>query len=271
MIKKRGLSAILMMSVFGLFVAPAQAVVVGLELSLLLDTSGSIDSSEFQLQKQGYSDAFRSTSVQDAILANPTGQIAVNMVMWSGTRSQSEVVGWTMISNIDEANAFADSIDSVDRPFGGNTAPQSALSFAAPLFNSNNFDADRQVIDVSGDGEASGRSGTTGRDAALSAGVDTINGLVIGGDSTVLSYYTDNIQAGSNSFVAQAADFDAFGIAIGNKLGREITPDPIPDQDPDSGPIPNPVPIPAALWLFGSGIGGLLALKRRRSLDIIAV
>jgi hypothetical protein len=86
-----------------------------------------------------------------------------------------------------------------------------------------------------------------------------------------LSYYTDNIQAGSNSFVAQAADFDAFGIAIGNKLGREITPDPIPDQDPDSGPIPNPVPIPAALWLFGSGIGGLLALKRRRSLDIIAV
>jgi hypothetical protein len=87
-----------------------------------------------------------------------------------------------------------------------------------------------------------------------------------------LSYYTDNIQAGSNSFVAQAADFDAFGIAIGNKLGREITPDPIPDQDPnpDSGPVPNPVPIPAALWLFGSGIGGLLALKRRRSLDIVA-
>ncbi len=248
------LSAILMIAFFSLFVTPVQAVVVGLELSLLLDTSGSIDANEYQLQRQGYSDAFRSASVQNAILSNPTGQIAVNMVMWSDAGDQSEVVGWTMISNIDEANAFADAIDSVNRPFGGSTAPQSALSFAGPLFNSNNFDADRQVIDVSGDGvQNSGLGGTVGRDAALAAGVDTINGLVIGGSSSVLSYYVNNVQAGSNSFVAQASDFDAFGAAISNKLGREIT------------NTPNPVPVPAALWLFGSGILGMLGLKRSRS------
>ena len=60
--------------------AEAGAVPVGLELMLLVDTSGSIDNTEYQLQRTGYVQAFQSAAVQNAILANPTGSIAVTYI-----------------------------------------------------------------------------------------------------------------------------------------------------------------------------------------------
>ena len=47
---------------------PASATPVGLELTLMLDVSGSISASEFDLQKSGYVQAFNSAAVQNAIV-----------------------------------------------------------------------------------------------------------------------------------------------------------------------------------------------------------
>lgn len=56
----------------------AQAVVVDSELVLAIDISVSVDAGEFNLQRQGYVDAFNSAAVASAIAGGPTGSIAVS-------------------------------------------------------------------------------------------------------------------------------------------------------------------------------------------------
>jgi hypothetical protein len=226
---------------------------VDLELSLLVDVSGSVDSTEFDLQKQGYVNAFKSASVVNAIQSGAIGKIAVNFIYWSGSSEQQEAVGWTVINDLASATAFADAIDNTLRPFGGSTSISGGLDFAAPKFNTNDFDGTRKVIDVSGDGSNnSGRSIFDARNDALSA-VDTINGLTIGDDS-LARYYTDNVIGGSDSFVIASDNFTDFESAVLKKLKKEI-----------STPIPEPTTILGTL-VFGSLGGGALLRRKRRKI-----
>jgi len=51
----------------------AQAVPVSLELALLVDVSGSVNATEYNLQKTGYIDAFNNIGLQNAIASLPGG------------------------------------------------------------------------------------------------------------------------------------------------------------------------------------------------------
>lgn len=231
--------------------APANAqTAVGLELSLLLDVSGSVDANEFALQRDGYVNAFNSAAVQNAIVGlAPVGGIAVNMILWSGASEQSQVIGWTHIDTAAEAGAFATAVSGVGQAFQGLTAPGSAINFAVPLFN-NNFTGTRLVIDVSGDGqENDGTSTSAARDAAVLAGI-RINGLPIG-DASLTTWYQNNIQGGTNSFTLPAASFADFNAAIQQKLVAEITDTPVPE--------------PTTMALLGMGLLGLGYVRRRRA------
>lgn len=239
------------------FAAPqAQAVPVGLELVLLVDVSGSVDATEFALQKTGYVQAFQSAAVQNAILASVGGAIAVTYIEWSGSAQQSQAVGWTLINSAASANAFAAAINGTARAFNGQTAPGSAINFALPLFGSevgesgNGFESARQVMDVSGDGaQNQGADTSDARDNALNVGVDTINGLAILGEAGLQAFYQNNI-VGGGGFLVLADDFADFGAAIQDKLIREIS----------------NVPEPATLALFGAGLAALALMRRRRTL-----
>jgi hypothetical protein len=68
---------------------PSHAVNVGLELALLIDVSGSVDPTEFALQRDGYVNAFNSLAVQSAIANSVGGAIAVTLIQWSGRASNS--------------------------------------------------------------------------------------------------------------------------------------------------------------------------------------
>lgn len=222
---------------------PAHAqTAVGLELALLADVSGSVTTAEYNLQLQGYVQAFQSAAVQNAIINGP-GSIAVTFIEWSAGTQQSTRVGWTLINSAATANAFAALLNNNTRAFtGGNTAPGSAINFAVPLFASNTFTAPRQVIDVAGDGaENSGANTATARDNALAAGIDTINGLAILGEAGLQTWYNLNIKGGTNAFVEPAVNFDAFALSLQRKLVWEIT----------------GVPEPASILTFAIALLGL--------------
>lgn len=236
------------------------ATVVDVELSLLIDVSGSVDSTEFNLQRQGYVDAFLNPVIQNLILdkdsGNRLGKIAVNAIYWSGASQQIQAVGWTLIDSAQASIDFANTLFGTSRTYSGLTAPGNAINFAVNSINTNDFDGKAKVIDVSGDGSQNdGVSTATARTNAITTGgIDRINGIaILGSEGGLQTWYENNIKGGTDSFVIAASGFDTFGAAIEQKLAYEIT-----------GTNPNVVPLPAAAWLLGAGIAGFGVIRRRQ-------
>jgi len=210
---------------------------VDVALVLAADVSRSINSDEFQLQRQGYAGAIASPDVVKAIRAGTHGKIALTFVEWAGATEQQIVVDWQIIQDIASAKSFADTLLAAPRAFYGRTSISAALDFAMTRLKESGVKAERQVIDVSGDGtNNAGRSLVDARDAALGAGV-TINGLAIinerneifGGFSGhtqppggLPNWYRENVIGGPGSFLLVVADFESFGEAMTNKLLNEI-------------------------------------------------
>ncbi|MFZ5427069.1 MAG: DUF1194 domain-containing protein [Thermodesulfobacteriota bacterium] len=223
---------------------PAGAVPVALELALGIDVSGSVDASEYTLQKNGYINAFNNIAA-----FGPFSPFAVTYYEWSGASEQSQLVAWTLVTNTAEASAFAALIGGTSRAFSGLTAVGSAISYGAGLFNGNGFEGTRLVLDISGDGETNdGGSTTAARDAAAAAGI-TINGLPIGGAS-INAFYTNNVIT-AGGFTVPADSFADFQGAVFSKLQREITP-------------PPSIPEPGTMLLMGIGAAGVTFMRRRK-------
>ncbi len=237
------------------------ATLVDLELSLLVDVSGSISTTEFNLQKQGYVDAFANSSLfNDFISKGNLGKIAANLIYWSGTNQQQEVVGWTLIDSVASLQSFSDAINATTRPFSGSTAPGSAINFATPRFFNNDFDGTRLVIDVSGDGvQSAGANTAAARDNALASGVDAINGIVIGGGSALFNFYDNNVKGGTGAFVLSANSFEDFASTVEQKIQTEIS---VP-TDPES--VPEPASLIGLLGLGAFGVTTKLKLSQKQS------
>ncbi len=253
--------------------APAQAQQVDLAIVLAADISGSIDDAEFNLQREGYARAFQSSQITSLF----DGSLSVAVAYTNWANEAETVLDWTILDSAADSSAFGSAIRSSARAtgIGSFTHIGNAIDDAVSLiFNEGVGDeftgADRYVIDVSGDGR--NNSVTTNvndpanippvidaRDAAITAGVNAINGLVIlNNDSGLGQYYDDYVIAGTNqdgspAFVLGVNDFDDFEQAMITKLKAEIT---------GTGPvIPEPSTIGALSLL---GMVGFLGYRRFR-------
>ena len=201
---------------------------------LAVDVSRSIDDDEFQLQRRGYAEAFQNPAVITAIRGTPHGQVAVAFMEWAGADFQRVVIPWTVISDAESGQLFAEQLLREPRSFYGWTSISGAIDFSVRMFETAPFQPQRRVIDVSGDGvNNSGRPSAAARDAALQRGI-SINGLVIMNDNPNPGYggafqpaldqfYRDNVIGGPGAFVVAVDDFESFAYAILNKLIREIS------------------------------------------------
>lgn len=210
----------------------AQQVAVDLELVLAVDVSGSVDADEAVLQRQGYVDAFRDPMVIDAIKRGLHGAIVVMYMEWAGEPYQIPIVGWTRISNAEEAATFADKLAAAPIAVHLWTSISSIITVGAALIQQNKYEGARQVIDVSGDGANNdGQYVTVACDFAIAQGI-TINGLPIINDRPsrygtqqipdLDYYYTDCVIGGPGAFIIVANGFQDYARAVRQKLILEI-------------------------------------------------
>jgi len=230
--KARGLLRYAAIAV-ALWTYPASAKIpVDLELALAIDVSGSIDEEEASLQRTGYIAAFQNPRVIEAIRHGILGRIAVAYYEWAGYGHNKVIAGWTVIHDRASALAFAESLYQPPPETARRTAIGQAIAFAMPLFDANDIDGTRRVIDVSGDGPNNwGQPSTAARDFAVAAGI-TINGLPIVNDrpsrwdwpsmANLDLYYRDCVIGGPGSFLVVANTFEDFAAAVLKKLIMEI-------------------------------------------------
>ena len=197
---------------------------VDLKLALMVDASGSVDRYRFELQKRGYVAALRNPRVLGAVLGGRTQSIAISMVQWTGPFLQSVVLPWTLIKDEASIKTAATVIENTPRQlFGGGTSISGAIDYAMAMFPQAPFKAERQVIDISGDGSNNGgRSVIRARDEAVAKDV-TINGLpILAVEPYLDQYYRDYVIGGPGAFMIVAKDFESFADAILKKMIIEI-------------------------------------------------
>ena len=199
-----------------------------LELVLAIDTSTSVDNSEFELQRHGLALAFRHPSIVRAIETTGDLGMVAAVVQWSSSGKHLTSVDWAVIRDGESARRFADAIDAMPRLLTGFTGIASAIRFSLEQIEKNNFIGERKVIDVSGDGASSSGEPGVERDRAIARGV-TINGLaILTSDPDFMElglteYYADNVVGGRGAFLMTADGFEDFVTVIRKKLIREIT------------------------------------------------
>jgi hypothetical protein len=217
---------------------------VDLALVLAIDISGSIDPDEAKLQREGYVQAFRDPVIVKAILGGSHGRMAVAYFEWSDAWVQRLLIDWTLLDSEAAIASFTSRLANAPISIARRTSISGAIRYAIPLFARSPFDAERKVLDISGDGSNNdGGLVTDIRHEALKERI-VINGLPIMNDrpnpfgfpseTDLDRYYLHCVTGGPRSFVEVARSFEDFPRAVRKKLLQEVA-DIGPRHDYDIG------------------------------------
>lgn len=217
-----------------------QAQEVDVALVLAIDTSGSIDHEEAELQRKGIAEAFLSKEVIQAIQSGSLGRIGVAAIYFSSRQYgvMSVPVNWMIIRDQRSAEDFVRTLIAAPRQSARGTSIADALELSARMLEKGPYRSAKQVVDVSGDGENNaGRRLLDVRDELLAKSI-TINGLPIMDETTsqdLDKYFEGCVIGGPGSFVVPAKGFGDFARAMRRKLILEIsglTPQEAPGANP---------------------------------------
>lgn len=234
-----GLLAVLLLAVSAVQPTAAQdRKEIDLALVLAIDISGSVDPEEARLQRQGYVEAFRDKVIVKAILGGNHGRIAVAYFEWSDAWVQKLLVDWTLLDSEAAIEAFARRLEDAPISIARRTSISGAIRYAIPMYRRMPYEADRKVLDISGDGSNNdGGLVTDIRHDALRERI-VINGLPVMNDRPnpfgfpsepdLDKYYLHCVTGGPRSFVEVAQNFEDFPRAVRKKLLQEVA---------DTGPL----------------------------------
>jgi hypothetical protein len=205
---------------------------VDLALAMAIDISGSIDPDEAKLQREGYVMAFRDPVIVKAILGGANGRIGVAYYEWSDAWVQRLLIDWTLLDSEASIVAFANRLANAPISIARRTSISGAIRYAIPLFGRSPYEAERKVLDISGDGSNNdGGLVTDQRHEALKERI-VINGLPIMNDrpnpfgfpseADLDKYYLHCVTGGPRSFVEVARNFEDFPRAVRKKLLQEV-------------------------------------------------
>lgn len=191
------------------------ACAVSVALVLALDVSGSVSTRHYELQRDATAAALVSPAVVRAV--EQQDGIAVRVTAFgSAVHTLAE---WHVVASAADLTALARTVAQSPRPEAGQTNIAAALHDAADAFGGLRCHAARQVVDVSGDGEANAGDPEPARERLRGMGV-IINALPIetASEPRVVEYFRDHIATG---FVIPAT-WASFGEAIIRKISMEV-------------------------------------------------
>lgn len=187
-------------------------------LVLLLDASGSVSGPDWRAQLHGTAEALASGPVTRIIERG--GPVAVTALAFSDTTHP--LLPWVVITGHADALQAALTLGMQPRALHGGTRLGEAVADALTALDAAPCAAEREVIDISSDGEAPAVPAHAARAAAAERGV-TINAIGIGrhAGGTPAEWLRDNaITPGGFSIAAESwADF---GQAMRRKLAMEL-------------------------------------------------
>jgi Protein of unknown function (DUF1194) len=205
---------------------------VGMQLILAADVSGSVNSTRYKTQQDGYLEALGDSRVLNVIRELDPPVLAVTFIAWA--RDQEVMVPWMRVQDGKSMDLFRNRLKDAQRPrIGINTLISRALLFCDRQFDQE-FAGGRKVIDVSGDGDDN--QGIVGlrevRDALVAKG-KVINGLPIivkppeyifppQPPEGLEVYYRNYVVGGEGHVTIESIGFDNFKQAILQKLLLEI-------------------------------------------------
>lgn len=215
---------------------------------VVIDGSGSINSTNFALMKSGFSAAMRDGTI---VPRNSTVEMAF-IQLGVGSGAQVEVPR-TLITSDAVANNIATQLDAIAQG-GGLTPMDAAINLCASTL-AGACPGGTQVINIVTDGNPdSADAAVTARENAVSGGVDQVNAEAVAAPDSAFTFLRDRLVypqpgyeappfQGSGGFVIKTATFADFANAVRAKLRQIVGPEPGKDcQIFPSTDVPKAIP-----------------------------